>query len=46
MVGDADVAACDDDDEPETDEEEIQEADELACACDVWSVRGTERTLI
>ena len=28
MVGDADVAACDDDDEPETDEEEIQEADE------------------
>ena len=28
IVGDADVAACDDDDEPETDDEEIQEADE------------------
>ena len=26
--GDADVTNCDDDDEPETDEEEIQDADE------------------
>ena len=28
MGGDADVTNCDDDDEPETDEEEIQNADE------------------